>query len=180
MSLLSYLFSWLPNPVTVAQGVASTAYNTAESYACSAAVERATTTCELEKKKSEWWAKYGIWIGAGTVLGALVIYDVANRSGGVNRNPRPRRSRRSPSRRQDSFEKKWYWLGKQHRKAGTRSRSDSFLSAYYGNLPFIDRQIDQQQMSRYDVERSARLTFNRGWASEPAPTKKKSPRRRRR
>lgn len=79
MDLLSYLFSWIPSPVAVAKDVASTAYNTAESYACSAAIERATTTCELEKKKSEWWAKYGVLVGAGAVVGGLVLYDALKR-----------------------------------------------------------------------------------------------------
>ena len=75
MNLLASLFSWL-NPVTVAKSVASTAYQTGEAYVCETAVARATTECELQKKKSEWWAKYGVLVGAGSALGALVLYDL--------------------------------------------------------------------------------------------------------
>jgi hypothetical protein len=75
MDFLSSLFSWL-NPITVAKNVASTVYQTGEAYVCDAAVERAVTECELAKKKSEWWAKYGVIVGASTVIGGMVLYDL--------------------------------------------------------------------------------------------------------
>lgn len=63
------IISALLNPWQAAQNVTTAAYE----VACSTAMEKARLEEQVRQQKCEWWSRYGVLVGAGTVIGVLVL-----------------------------------------------------------------------------------------------------------
>lgn len=79
--MLSTIWNLLFNPVEAAKGAVSSVYQAGEGMVCASAVTRAIEEEKARQDKCEWWSKYGVYVGAGTVLGVLVISDALKRKG---------------------------------------------------------------------------------------------------
>lgn len=79
--MLSTIWNLLFNPVATAQNAVSSVYQAGEGLVCASAVTRAIEEERARQDRCEWWSKYGVYVGAGTVLGVLVISDALKRKG---------------------------------------------------------------------------------------------------
>jgi hypothetical protein len=79
--MLSTIWGLLFNPVATAQNAVSSVYQAGSDLVCSSAVTKAITEERARQDRCDWWAKYGVYVGAGTVLGVLVVSDALKRKG---------------------------------------------------------------------------------------------------
>jgi hypothetical protein len=71
VGLLQSLYTLFTDPAKAVSDVAAMPLD----YACQSRVEEAT-------RKTKWWSKYGVLVGAGAVIGVLVINDMRKSSKG--------------------------------------------------------------------------------------------------
>lgn len=79
--MLSTLWNFLFDPAAAAKNAISSVYQAGTDVVCASAVTQAIQQERAQQDRCDWWAKYGVYVGAGTVLGVLVISDALKRKG---------------------------------------------------------------------------------------------------
>jgi hypothetical protein len=75
VSFLSFLF----DPIGTVRSGASTIADAGMTYACSTKIDEARLAEANRQQRCDWWSKNGVLVGAGVVLGVLVLREVTRK-----------------------------------------------------------------------------------------------------